>query len=169
MRVMIFNSRRDNYSTMTIMTNQQKLDALASGKRSGWLEEAVYRKENRVWLRRSQKIALKVLRTLREQEISQKELAVRIGVSPQQISKIVKGRENLTLESISKIEGALGIVLMEIPELSLSMQLKFSAIASDGFRYSVSERSRFVHKYPEPYGSGAPWHEEIGNDTIVAA
>jgi transcriptional regulator with XRE-family HTH domain len=46
--------------------------------------------------------------------MSQKELAERIGVSPQQVSKIVKGNENLTLETISKLEAALGVPLIEV-------------------------------------------------------
>ena len=35
-----------------------------------------------------------------------------MNVSPQQISKIVKGQENLTLETISNLEIALGIQIM---------------------------------------------------------
>ncbi len=36
-----------------------------------------------------------------------------MNVSPQQISKIVKGQENLTLETISNLEIALGIQIIE--------------------------------------------------------
>ena len=35
-----------------------------------------------------------------------------IGVSPQYVNKIVKGKENLTLDTISKLEQALGIKLI---------------------------------------------------------
>jgi len=38
-----------------------------------------------------------------------------MGVTPQYINKIVKGKENLTLETIAKIEKALGITLIEVP------------------------------------------------------
>lgn len=37
-----------------------------------------------------------------------------MGVSPQQISKIVKGNENLTLETIVKLEKCLGAKLIEV-------------------------------------------------------
>ena len=47
---------------------------------------------------------------------SQKDLADMMGVSPQQVNKMVRGSENLTLETISKVEKALGIQLMEISE-----------------------------------------------------
>ena len=50
-------------------------------------------------LRESQNIAIKVLRKLDELAWSQKELAREMGVSPQQISKIVSGKENLTIET----------------------------------------------------------------------
>lgn len=44
--------------------------------------------------------------------LSQKELASKMGVTPQYINKIVKGKENLSLKSISKIEEALEITLI---------------------------------------------------------
>ena len=56
------------------------------------------------------------MRTLRAKNVSQKELAEKIGVSPQQVSKILRGNENLTLETIAKLEAALGVVLFVIPE-----------------------------------------------------
>ena len=55
---------------------------------------------------------MQVLAALKTQGLSQKELAERMGVSPQQVSKIVKGQENLTLETISKIEMVLGITII---------------------------------------------------------
>ena len=48
--------------------------------------------------------------------MTQAELANRLNVSRQHISKIVKGQENLTLETIAKIEEVLGVVLIAIPE-----------------------------------------------------
>jgi plasmid maintenance system antidote protein VapI len=36
-----------------------------------------------------------------------------MNISPQQISKIVKGQENLTLETISNLEIALGIQIID--------------------------------------------------------
>jgi plasmid maintenance system antidote protein VapI len=53
-----------------------------------------------------------VLDKLDELGWSQKELAIQMSVSPQQISKIVRGSENLTLESLVKIEKVLGIQLL---------------------------------------------------------
>lgn len=91
---------------------RKKLSKLISNKKSGWLEEAQYDQANRNWLKHSQRIALKVLCALKEQKVSQVELAKRIGVTPQQVNKLVKGSENMTLETISKLEQALGIELI---------------------------------------------------------
>lgn len=48
--------------------------------------------------------------------MTQSELATKVGVSPQQVSKIVKGKENLSLETITKLEAALGINIISILE-----------------------------------------------------
>ena len=93
------------------MANIDKLNKLASNN-SKWIEEAKIRRENRIWQKHSQKIAIRVLKAIREKGIKQKQLAEMIGVSPQQINKIVKGSENLTLQTIAKIENALNIELI---------------------------------------------------------
>lgn len=94
---------------------RNNLKEIEADDKSGWLEDAKYRKVNRAWLRKSQSIALHILNTLDEKGMQQKELANLMDVSPQQISKIVKGQQNLTLETISKLEKVLGIILFEIP------------------------------------------------------
>jgi len=78
-----------------------------------WMNRPDYKKENRAWIRKSINIALKVLDVLEEKNMTQSQLADKLSVSRQQISKILKGQENLTLETISKIESALDIKLGE--------------------------------------------------------
>ena len=99
------------------LTNFEKL---VSDEKSGWLEKAHWREDNEVWLEKSAFIAIKILRAIRDQGISQKELSETMGVSAQYVNKIVKGNENLSLETISKLEAALGIQLIEIKENSQS-------------------------------------------------
>lgn len=96
------------------MTVQEKLAALNTTGKSNWSEEAAARRQNRAWLRRSGQIAIKVLSALKQQKLSQKDLADRMGVTAQQVNKIVKGRENLTLETISKLEAALNVPLIQL-------------------------------------------------------
>lgn len=98
------------------MEHKSKYEQLrqASGgfQKSTWLEETEQRKANKGWLKHSQKIALLVLRTLRSKKISQKDLAERLGVSPQQVNKWLKGSENFTLDTIFKLEEALDIHIL---------------------------------------------------------
>ncbi len=98
------------------MTKNQKLvnfEKLVSNDTSGFLSKIAYYKTNKKWLDQSSNIAINVLSSLKLKGWSQKHLAENMRVSAQQINKIVKGRENLTLETISKLENALGIVLIE--------------------------------------------------------
>jgi ribosome-binding protein aMBF1 (putative translation factor) len=94
-------------SAMTKMND--KLSKIASDKTSNWKAKAKYRSENKEWLKKSAAIALMVMDALKAQSLSQKDLAEKMHVSPQQINKIVKGQENLTLETITNLELALGI------------------------------------------------------------
>lgn len=65
------------------------------------------------WTRKSSLIALKVNAALDRLKLTKQELASRLGVSPQYVSRIVKGGENLTLETVARLEKALGTVLLD--------------------------------------------------------
>ena len=92
----------------------ERLKAHKSSTPSKWREEAVFRVENRAWLRYSQTIAMRILDEMENKGMTQKEFAEKVGCSQQYISRILKGRENLSLETISKIETALGTSLIDI-------------------------------------------------------
>lgn len=99
---------------MAIKDLNNKLEELTSSSQSNWKKKAENRLANKAWLKHSRKIAIKINVFLKENKIKQKELADLLDVSPQQVSKIIKGRENLTLETISKIENVLNIQLLEV-------------------------------------------------------
>lgn len=77
-------------------------------------KEADFRKANKEWLRKSAKIALAIRRELRLKGMTQQDLAAKMGLSPQYVGRILKGQENLTLETISKLEAAIGISLVSL-------------------------------------------------------
>lgn len=81
---------------------------------SDWSQRARNWKENMPWLKYSQLIALEILDTLEKKGITQKAFAEQLNVSPQLINKWLKGKENFTLETIAKIEHALGRKLLKI-------------------------------------------------------
>jgi ribosome-binding protein aMBF1 (putative translation factor) len=104
------------------MEKSEKLEkflGLVSDEQSDLLEKIQWRQANQAWRERSGKIALKILRKLRDNKSknqfpsSQKELATLLKISPQQVNKIVKGSENLTIETICKIENVLNIHVFE--------------------------------------------------------
>ncbi len=111
-----------------------------SVKDENWLKEAEWRQANEDWLDISFAIAVKILRTLRERNMTQKDLAERLGLTPQYVNKIVKGQENLTLETICKIESALDINLIRVPDHVFTATYTLSDPVNNrvGFNSSVS-------------------------------
>ncbi len=59
-------------------------------------------------------IAFRILECLKEKGLTQRQLAKELGVTPQALTKIVKGRRNLTLNTIRKIEKVLDIQLISV-------------------------------------------------------
>ena len=68
---------------------------------SKWRERAEWRQQNKSWLRHSQRIAVKMLEKMDELGLTQKQLAELMGCSQQYVSKVLKGQENLSLETMS--------------------------------------------------------------------
>ena len=58
-------------------------------------------------------IAMLMLDRMEELGMSQKQLAEKMNCSPQYISKVLRGQENLSLETLTKIENALEISLIK--------------------------------------------------------
>jgi ribosome-binding protein aMBF1 (putative translation factor) len=106
--------------------NLENFEKLVSNENSGWLDSFLHYKANKRWLDYSSEVAVNVLEALREKEMSQKDLAKKMNVSAQQINKIVKGKQNLTFETIGKLEDALGISLIEIIAFKPTMEIKTS-------------------------------------------
>jgi transcriptional regulator with XRE-family HTH domain len=130
---------------------KKKIAEVAEKDKSKWLEKAKYRRENRDWLLKSKHIALRVLGVLKERGMQQKELAEQLGVSKQQVSKIVKGKENLTLETISKLEKALGITLFEIPSQKSESEQQKKPAKSQADQLSKLKESATILSQIEPH------------------
>ena len=94
------------------MTNKDKFNQLVSGEDNSTLADVKKRIKNRAMLRESQQIALKVLMKLDDFGWSQKDLAKAMEVTPQQITKIVSGKENLTIETQIKLQHILDIPVL---------------------------------------------------------
>ena len=71
---------------------------------SKWREEAEWRRKNKAWLRHSKHIAIAVLSYMKSENLTQTAMAERLNCSQQYVSKILHGSENLSLETITKLE-----------------------------------------------------------------
>jgi len=94
--------------------NTEKFDALVSNKTSGWHKDADERITNKAWQDKAFDIALKVIRHMRNNKITQVRLADDMGMKAQSLNRILQGKENLTLETICRLESALNITLIEV-------------------------------------------------------
>lgn len=90
-----------------------KLNEHRSETPSKWRENSEWRLANKSWLRYSQRIAMMMLDKMEELGLTQKALAERMDCSQQYISRVLKGTENLSIETISKIETALELKIFE--------------------------------------------------------
>ena len=79
---------------------------------SRWREKAEWRLQNKSWLRHSQHIAMIMLDKMEKMNLTQKQLAEMMGCSQQYVSKVLKGEENLSLETMAKIEDCLNICII---------------------------------------------------------
>jgi ribosome-binding protein aMBF1 (putative translation factor) len=96
----------------TTITNRSNFSLLVTPNENNTLKRNKERIKNRDMLKESQNIALKVLMQLDQLGWSQKDLALKMEVSPQQISKIVSGKENLTIETQIKLQNILDIPIL---------------------------------------------------------
>lgn len=95
-------------------TAVERLRKYESPTPSKWREEAEWRRANRSWLRRSQAIAMKLLDKRDEMDWTQQQVAEKLGCTQQYVSRIQQGKENLSLEMLSKIEDSLGVKIFSL-------------------------------------------------------
>ena len=117
-----------------------------------WVEKAKFRMLNRKWLDYSSQIERRIMsEIIHDKDNSQKKLAAVLNVSPQMVSKIIKGQENLTLKSIAKISEVLGIELIIFPKyrysdsvLNKNVSLKFNGTL-DFTQFKVMDSASLVN------------------------
>lgn len=125
---------------------KEQIDKITDSENpSSWKEKAQARR-SKPWLKQySSQIARRILAIIGDREdLSQAKLAEALQVSPQQISKIVKGQENLTLETIYKLSKALDTELISFPQYKYSYVTK----TFPPFNYDVDPLQKAV-TFPE--------------------
>ncbi len=97
---------------MKLKTTRDILKEHSAGNPGAWKEGAWQEIEEWGWKKYSFGIAVKVKCRMESLGITQKKLAETMGCSQQYVSLLLKGNENLTLETIYKIEKALQLNLL---------------------------------------------------------
>lgn len=122
------------------MTNKEKFMQLVSWEKTDTLERNRERIKHRAMLRESQEIALKVLERLEEFGWTQKDLAEKMGVTPQYVNKIVRGKENFTLEMQIKLQ-----TILDIPILATYYEDKLRKLEESIQFDTIEEKYTPVH------------------------
>lgn len=94
--------------------NVEKLKAIARPMTQEERTAKDYRAENADWLQLSATIALKIRKLLRQQGLTQVELADRLGVTPPQVSRLLSGKINFELKTLVSIQQAIGMPIIEV-------------------------------------------------------
>lgn len=99
--------------TLTMNKAIDYLNSHQSATPSKWRKDAQWRRDNNRWLEYSRAITIKILKAMDDQSVTQAMLAERMGCTQQNVSNLLKGSSNMTLETISRIEDALGIEIFQ--------------------------------------------------------
>lgn len=153
------------------MTNKEKFLKLVSEEKSDILTKNKERIIHREQLRESQQIALKVLLRMDELGWNQIKLAEEMGVHPQQISRLLKGKQNVTIETLLKLQHALDIPLLasyyerknkESEELSLTFHKKCKAIFAQTVQVNNYQPIKNLTYEPKEYAPALCHYELVG-------
>lgn len=85
------------------------LEAHMSETPSRFAEKAHRRRENAGWVRWSRQMGTMLIDYMQCNGLKRVELAARLGVSPQYVSRLLSGTENLSFKTLANIEEKLGL------------------------------------------------------------
>ena len=114
------------------MGNKEKFLGLVSAKDDQWIAGFEADIANEEAFDANMRIVLKIIDFMKREGLKQKELAARLEVSPQYINKLLRGKENIKVETAILYGRKLGIELIAIPsenEFPIQEQV-YSAIKS---------------------------------------
>lgn len=123
------------------MTKKNKFLSLVSKEETKTVARAKARLANKSYSKLSNLIAFEILEQLDELSWSQKKLAEKMNVSPQQVNKWVKGNENFTIATLARLGEVLGVELIQVPNRS-EVKIKAAVkLPNSTFEYKIPESS----------------------------
>ena len=111
----------------------------ADEKSAKWKTIAKWNRDHSESLEDFMIIAIRIAQALKDKSMTQKELAIKLGVKPQALTRIMKGRQNLSLQTIRGIEKALEISLIAVLRQEKNMGLIKGKFEEFVLRYPKSK------------------------------
>jgi len=126
------------------MTNKEKFLTLVSKEETNTVARAKARLAKKSYRKLSTLIAFEILEQLDELSWSQKKLAEKMNVSPQQVSKWVKGNENFTIATLARLGEVLGIEIIQVTNSSEVKTKTTVKLPHKTFEYKIPERTERI-------------------------
>ncbi len=128
--------------------NKNKLNKVANpiNTDAPWKQIANWNKKHEHALEDFMIIALRIKSTLKKNNKTQEQLAKDLQVSPQALTRIMKGKQNLTISKIRQIERALNISILSIKKTNHSQsQIRTELIPVEvHYNHSISSFNGLV-------------------------
>ena len=128
------------------MSEKEKLRKLSSGTSLGWLDDARFIEENEEMLAMSAKVAMAILKVMKQQKLSNRALAQKLGISPQSVGKQLSGNANFTFETLQKYGKALGMKFDIVPRVNGRALLEEDYPSTSVYTFKTS-----IQSYPMRY------------------
>ena len=116
-------------------------------KQSDTLERIKWRIDNRYWIRKSQYVALEILKWIDENNLSKNDFAKLVGKDIQTVNLWVKGSTDFMLSDIAKIEQVTGYELMPISFENKSIITQLFERYSIDFTQQAAKGKAIIDKY----------------------
>lgn len=123
------------------MSEKEKLRKLSSGTSLGWLDDARFVEENEEMLAMSAKVAIAILKVMKQQKLSNRALAQKLGISPQSVGKQLSGNANFTFETLQKYGKALGMKFDIVPKVNGKALLEEDYPSTFVYTFNTSSQS----------------------------
>ena len=126
------------------MTTKDKFTNLVSKEETKTVARAKSRLAKKSYSKISNLIAFEILERLDELDWSQKQLAEKMEVSPQQVNKWVKGNENFTISTLARLGEVLQIKLIEVPNRKEVMIKETVKLPKAIFEYKIPDSTQRI-------------------------
>lgn len=126
----------------------ERLKALSKkeGPNAKWKQIAQWNRKHADALDDFVTIASHIRKTLDEKNWTQADLADKLEVTPQALTRIMKGRQNLTLQTIRKIENILNVNLITVHQ-NKSIKAEKLRLTSVSPKYKNSPSKEYKQQY----------------------